>query len=74
MADLLYLCLPFVINPPLLSLCGPGAGPEITLLYYNTGHEQVVQESFCLRILHVMQVSCSMHAHCALGQKLRRRV
>ena len=33
----------------------------MTLLYYNTGHEQVVQEAFRLRILHVMQVSCSVH-------------
>ena len=67
-ASLLSICHDFCPLKSLLSLCGPGAGPEITLLYYNTGHEQAVQEAFRLRILHVMQVSGSVHAHL---QKLR---
>ena len=53
---------------PLLSPCGLGVGPEVTLLYYNTGQKHVVQEAFRLRILHVMQVSCSVRALCSVPE------
>ncbi|CAK0735575.1 hypothetical protein CVIRNUC_000603 [Coccomyxa viridis] len=52
----------------------PISGPEITLLYYNSGHEQVVQDTFRLRILHVMQEVGAEAVAGALQSQARRRL